>query len=213
VQCQREIRDAEELIKKNRITCEDLEKKIEEQDQEIEDIDKTYSETKRALYDLDVSKAIAASQQMIRTYEKQLEKLHAEKEKLELFQKKMQETVMQLVELGETVENEYLLSELTSKSMEVAEKQRFIDSLKEEIQRCRDNIIEKNTLLKKDLEMVQAECVEQNRIIENCRKNRADYSAVQEQIALIKEINREFQRLGIHEEAHQKRSLTLRIQC
>jgi hypothetical protein len=50
--------------------------------------------------------------------------------------------------------------------------------------------------------MVQAECVEQNRIIENCHKNRADYSAVQEQIALIKEINREFQRLGIHEEAH-----------
>lgn len=45
--------------------------------------------------------------------------------------------------------------------IEVAEKQRFIDSLKEEIQGCRDNLIGENTLLKKELERVQSECVEQ----------------------------------------------------
>lgn len=58
VECQREISEAEELIKKSVITCEDLERRIEEQDQEINDIDKVYSETRRALLDLDVSKAI-----------------------------------------------------------------------------------------------------------------------------------------------------------
>ena len=80
VQCQRDIREAEELIKRSSITCEALGKKIEEQNQEIDDIDKTYSETRRALLDLDVSKAIEASKQLIDTYEKQLTKLNDEKE-------------------------------------------------------------------------------------------------------------------------------------
>ncbi len=202
VQCQRDIREAEEFIKKSVITCEALGKRIEEQDQEIDDIDKTYSETRRALLDLDVSKAIEASKQLIDTFEKQLAKLNDEKEKLDIFQQKMQEMVVQLSELGVTVQNGNVLGRLTSKSLDVAEKQRFIDSLKEEIQDCRDKLIEKNTLLKKELEIVQIECEEQNNIIESCNKNRMDYSNVEEQVELIKEINRELKKHGISEEAH-----------
>lgn len=202
VECQREILEAEELIKKSVITCEDLERRIEEQDQEINDIDKIYSETRRALLDLDVSKAIEASKQLIDTYEKQLTKLNDEKRKLEIFQQKMQEMIIRLSEMGVAVQNDNVLGRLTSKSLEVAEKQRFIDSLKEEIQGCRDNLIGKNTLLKKELEIVQSECVEQNSIIESCNKNRMNYSNVQEQVELIKEINREFKKRDINEEAH-----------
>ena len=202
VECQREILEAEELIKKSVITCEDLERRIEEQDQEINDIDKIYSETRRALLDLDVSKAIEASKQLIDTYEKQLTKLNDEKRKLEIFQQKMQEMIIRLSEMGVAVQNDNVLGRLTSKNLEVAEKQRFIDSLKEEIQGCRDNLIGKNTLLKKGLETVQSECVEQNSIIESCNKNRMNYSNVQEQVELIKEINREFKKRDISEEAH-----------
>lgn len=57
------------INQKSVITCEDLGRRIEEQDQEINDIDKVYSETRRALLDLDVSKAIEASKQLIDTYE------------------------------------------------------------------------------------------------------------------------------------------------
>lgn len=202
VECQREILETEELIKKSVITCEDLGRTIEEQDQEISHIDKIYSESRRALLDLDVSKAIEASKQLIDTYEKQLIKLEDEKRKLEIFQHKMQEMIVRLSEMGVTVQNDNVLGRLTSKSLEVAEKQRFIDLLKEEIQGCRDNLIEKNTLLKKELEIVQNECVEQNSIIESCNKNRMDYSNVKEQVELIKEINREFKKHGINEEAH-----------
>ena len=202
VQCQREIREAEELIKKSHITCEALTKTIHEQDQEIDDIDRYYSETRRALLDLDVSKAIMASEQLIGTYDEQLVKLNAEKEKLEIFQKQMQEIIVQLVELGVEVQNDNTVGMLTSKSMEVAEKQRFIDLLKEEIRGCRDKLIEDNILLKKELEAIHNECIEQNSIIENCNKNRTDYSNVQEQMELIKEINREFKKKGINEEAH-----------
>lgn len=202
VQCQRDIWEAEELIKRSSITCEALGKKIEEQNQEIDDIDKTYSETRRALLDLDVSKAIEASKQLIDTYEKQLTKLNDEKERLEIFQQKMKEMIVQLSEMGVTIQNDNVLGRLTSKSLEVAEKQRFIDSLKEEVQECRDTLIEKNVLLKKELEIVQNECIEQNNIIESCNKNRMDYSNVQEQVELIKEINRELLKHGINEEAH-----------
>lgn len=104
VQCQRDIREAEELIKRSSITCEALGKKIEEQNQEIDDIDKTYSETRRALLDLDVSKAIEASKQLIDTYEKQLTKLNDEKERLETFQQKMKEMIVQLSEMGVTIQ-------------------------------------------------------------------------------------------------------------
>lgn len=202
VECQREILEADELIKKSVITCEDLGRRIGEQDQEINDIDKTYSETRMALHDLDVSKAIEASKQLIDTYEKQLIKLNDEKRKLEIFQQKMQELIVQLSEMGVIVQNDNVLGRLTSKSIEVAEKQRFIDSLKKEIQICRDNLIGKNILLKKELEIVQSECVEQNSIIESCNKNRMNYSGVQEQIELIKEINRELKKHSLNEEAH-----------
>ena len=202
VQCQRDIREAEELIKRSSITCEALGKKIEEQNQEIDDIDKTYSETRRALLDLDVSKAIEASKQLIDTYEKQLTKLNDEKERLETFQQKMKEMIVQLSEMGVTIQNDNVLGRLTSKNLEVAEKQRFIDLLKEEVQECRDTLIEKNILLKKELEIVQNECIEQNNIIESCNKNRMDYSNVQEQVELIKEINRELLKHDINEEAH-----------
>lgn len=49
---------------------------------------------------------------------------------------------------------------------------------------------------------MQSECVEQNSIIESCNKNRMNYSNVQEQVELIKEINREFKKRDISEEAH-----------
>ncbi|MCM1243067.1 MAG: AAA family ATPase [Roseburia sp.] len=202
VQCQREIREAEDLIKKNSITCEVLAKTIHEQNAEIEELDRIYSETRSALRELDVSKAIEASRQLIDTYEAQMAKLSDEKEKLEIFQKKMQEIIVQLAELEVSIENDNTAGMLTSTSLEAAEKQRFIDLLKQSIQDCRDNLIAKNTLLKKELETIQAECVEQNRIIENCNKNRTDYSGVQEQIEIIKEINRELKKQGIQEEAH-----------
>ena len=59
---------------------------------------------------------------MIDTYEKQLTKLNDEKERLEIFQQKMKEMIVQLSEMGVTIQNDNVLGRLTSKSLEVAEK-------------------------------------------------------------------------------------------
>ncbi len=196
-----EIREAEERIRESRITCEALTVAIREQDGEIEELDRAYSDSVRALHELDGSKAIAASEQLINSYESQLEQLRAEKEKLEQFQRQMQELVTHLLETG-ILDSGYAIEELSSKSVEIVEKQRMIDSLREDIRVGRDRLIERHTLVRKELEVVQAECVEQDQIIENCNKNRADYSRVREQLELIREINREFKKRGIGEEAH-----------
>lgn len=202
LQCQKEISEAEEIIKKNNIKCEALVKTIHEQEQEIDDIDRYYSETKRALLELDVSKAIVASEELIHTYEQQLAVLNKEKNELEIFQKQMKQVVPELKGLGAEVQNADVVDRLTSKDCEIAEKQRFIDLLKEEVRSCRDRLIEDSTLLKKELEGIQRECIEQSNIIENCNKNKADFSHVQEQIGLIREINNVFKKQGINEEAH-----------
>ena len=202
IQYKREILETEEIIKKNNITCEALTKTIHEQSQELDEIDRYYSEAKRALFDLDVSKAIDTSEQLIHTYEEKLNVLNNEKCELEIFQKRMQEMVSQLTELGTEVQNANIAGMLTSKELEIAEKQRFLDLLKERIRECRDKLIEDNTLLKKELESIQNECIFQNSIIDNYNKNKADYFQLQEQMELIREINREFKKQGIDEEAH-----------
>lgn len=202
VQCQREIKEAEGMVKEGTVTCEALAKTLREQSQEIDEIDRYYSEAKRALRELDVSKAIGASKQLIRTYEEQLAVLNTEKERLEIFERRMQEVILRMRGSGAEVEDAGMAGLLTSTEAAMAEKQRFIDTLKEEIQRCRDRLIEEKTLLKKELEDIREECIEQAHIIENCNKNRTDYSRVREQMELIKEINHEFSRQGIRDEAH-----------
>lgn len=202
IKCQRDIREAEEFVKESHIICETLAKTIREQDGDIDDIDRTYWQTRNALRELDVSKAIEASKQLMAALTVQMDKLSDEKERLENFQKKIQEIIARLSESGAMAENVNMAGMLISPNVEVVEKQRFIDRIRQDIQNCRDDLIGRTTLLREELKTVKDECEEQNHIIENCNRNRVDDSGIRDQAELIKEINREFQKRGINEEAH-----------
>ncbi len=201
VHCQTKIQEAEEIIERNQITCEALEKNIRRQDKEIDEVDRCYSEAKHALHELDVSQAILASEQLIHSYEEQLAVLNVEKEALEVFQRRIQAIIARLTELGTEVPASHLADRLTGKGEDIADKKRFVDSLKEKIGICRDRLIEKRSLLNRELIDLGAKCSQQSQIIENCSKNRADYSYAQEQMELVREINQEFRKKGISEEA------------
>lgn len=198
---QSDRKEAEEVIRKNTITCEILEQTLARQEKEITEIESYYTKTKSALHELDVSKAILASEQLVRKYEEQLTQLNKEKEALEMFQKQVTDIVAHMAELETEVENAPMVQKLTERTTEAAEKQRFLENLKETIQKCRDRLIGQNMLLKRELSEIQEACSEQTAIIENCNKNRADYSHVYEYRELIKEINREFEKRGIREKA------------
>ena len=194
-------REAEEIIDKNNIRCEELEKLISEGDKYVDEIDKYYSEAKSALRELDVSKAILVSEELIHKWEEQLCILHKAKEELEAFQKELEEIVTLLKECNTDFVAFDMVHKLTARAIEVADKKQYIDSVKEEVRKCRDMQIQEKAILGQELKEIQRTCVEQTQIIENCNKNRADYSYAKEQTELLAEINREFQKRGIREEA------------
>lgn len=201
VQCQEKERKAREIIEKNRITCDFLEKEIQGQSRQIEELEVYFSEAKNALRELDVSKAILASKQLLGEYEEQLKRLKQETADLEIFQKTLQEVAAQVQSLDMQLPDLSMVGKLTSKTVGLAEKKRFVDMLKEEIRVCRDKLIADRTMLGRELSEIQEMCTEQAGIIENCKRNKPDYTYVKEQMELIREINREFQKRGIQDEA------------
>lgn len=194
--------EAEETVNRNRTACDSLEKRIREESGEIEEIEMYYTEAKSALREMDVSKAILASEQLVRNYEQQLEALEKEKEALEAFQRKVRQILERMREAGEELPDNGMSEKLTAKTVEVAEKKAYIEDLKHALQTCRDNILAEKGAADAELSRVQRECTEQVSIIETCEKNKADFSYAKEQTELIREINREFSKRGIREEAH-----------
>lgn len=201
VQCQTREQKAREIIEKNRITCDFLEKELEEQSKKIEELEAYFAEARNALRELDVSKAIFASKQLLDEYERQLKVLKEETRELEMFQKHMQEIVAAMQEMGVQFPDFGMVGKLTSKEVELAEKKQFTGVLKEQIRECRDKLIADQTMMERELLEIQELCAEQAGIIENCNKNKPDYTYVKEQTELIREINHEFQKRGIADEA------------
>ena len=194
-------RKAREIMEKDHIACGQLEKEIAGLEKEIEELEVYFSEAKSALHELDVSKAILASKQLIDKYEEQLRVLRKEADALEIFQKRMQETVTLMQELKAELPDFSMVGKLTAKSVELAEKKQFVVRLKMEIQSCRDKLIADKTVLGRELDEIQEQCASLAGIIENCKRNKPDYTYAREQMELIREINREFQKRGIKDEA------------
>lgn len=194
--------EAEETVARNQAACTSIEKRLREESGEIEEIEKYYTEAKSALREMDVSKAILASEQLVRNYEQQLELLKKEKEDLEAFQGKVRHILRRMGEAGEDLPDNGMSEKLTAETVESAEKKAYIDNLKHAIQGCRDKILAEKGAADAELNRVQRDCTEQINIIETCEKNKADFSYAKEQTELIREINREFSKRGIREEAH-----------
>ena len=195
-------REAADIIQANNIKCTMLEKKINEASGTIREMEESHMEAKAALQQMDVSQAISASQQQIRKYEQRMDSLTTEKEQLELFQNQMKIVIEKLQELRVEVAEPEVINRLTSLSTEAVQKQRFLDSLKMEIRQCRDRLIQEDVIQKKELSDIQAQLIEQNEIIANSNRNKNNYNDAREQQSLITEINREFQKRGIADEAH-----------
>ena len=194
-------KEARDIIAQNKTTCETLEKTLREEERSVEELENYYAEAKNALREVDGSKAILASEQLIRSYESRLDILTREREALEIFQRQVRELAEKLESLGSGPLDKKMVSDLISEEKEAAGKQQFIDSAKLLVQQTRDALIGKREVLGTELAQVEKDCVEQNSIIELCEKNRADYSSAREQTELIREINREFRKKGIREEA------------
>ncbi len=192
----------EAVINESRMTSELLESKIRDEDKEINEIENAYLEAKSALQANDVAKAVETSKKLISGYKEQLDVLESSKGKLEAFQVKLQEIANRLENFAHKDEMLNTAEMIVLEEEEAAAKKRCIEVVKEKLLIFRDEIIEQLSLLKKELSGIQTEGSRLQEIIDNCNKNKADYSLVREQISLIDEINREFKKRNIQEEAH-----------
>lgn len=199
---QEKLQDVTQIIERNSLQCEELETKIEAQKEEIRNTREQYERVNEALQKMDASRAIAASQRAIEGYEERLQKLHREAEILENFQRKIRKTaedagigkIEQLLDSG-------MLEKLSDHKPEAAEKQLFLEKLKDALQTARDEAMQEKYFIENEIKKIQRECILQNEILETCKKKKADFTFAREQLAFIKEVNREFEQLGIHEQA------------
>lgn len=153
------------------------------------------------LSQLDCSKAIEEEKESKSQLERQRENLKQAKEELAVFQTDIHDMLNIMSGLKAEVSDVEILQMLTSKDYTFAEKKSALDGLKKEMSRQKDGLIETGVEVRNKLASVQAELTHYNKIIEDCVKNRPDYSNVQEQLALKREINREFQKRNIKSEA------------
>ena len=191
----------EQMIYQNQFKQNTLEKRLSELVDEIKTTDAHLQEAKRMLLEMDISKAILASREQCDSYERQLKQLQKKKEELEIFQRKVDQLTTLLEELGTIPQNQGVLHDLTAVTIDAAEKQTVLEQMRGQISDTRDQLLGKKGNLTDQLRKVQKECQEQNRIIEECNRNQADFSQVTEQKELIREIDREFKKQGIEVQA------------
>lgn len=199
---QEKLQNAEDIIEKNRLQCEELEKKIRAQQEVIRDAQEQHEKVKDSLQKMDASQAIEASRRAMEGYEERLQKLRGEAAMLEKFQRIIRETVEDAkVSEAEQLLDSGMLEKLVDSKTEAAEKQLFLEKLRRALQEARDAVMQQKYFIEDELEKIQKECVLQNEILEACKKKKADFTFAGEQLAFIKEINREFEQLGIDEQA------------
>ena len=194
--------EAEETISTDKIKCELLEKKIKEQVSVISKNEEQFMEARNTLREMDVSKAISDSEQQIKILEQKLDELEREKKRLEHFQVQMQDVLSKFSELHVEFQEAGTVNDLTSAETDETDKKRCIEDLRQTIVSARDDLIKTSAVQKRELDDIQGQLIQQNEIVDNCNRNRNNYQDAREQLSLIAEINRDFQKRGIADEAH-----------
>ena len=155
---QEKLQNAEEIIEKNRLQCEELEKKIRAQQEVIRDAQEQHEKVKDSLQKMDASQAIEASRRAMEGYEERLQKLRGEAAMLEKFQRIIRETVEDAkVSEAEQLLDSGMLEKLVDSKTEAAEKQLFLEKLRRALQEARDAVMQQKYFIEDELEKIQKE--------------------------------------------------------
>lgn len=195
------ISEAEQTMERNHAQIQHLTEVIGRLSGEKGQMESDYLKAKGNLNELDCSRAIEEERENLRRLTSDQERLEQERKALHDFQGQVDEMLRLMQTLNAAMDDMPVLRELTSKEHSYAEKKSAADSLKKRLDEEKETISEQGYEIKKRLNEVQKELDHYHRVIEDCGKNKADYSGVQEQAALIREINREFRSRNIPSKA------------
>lgn len=194
--------EADEKLQTNRLKCEFLAKRIEEDQKLIGEIEEKYLDAKNALHEMDVSRAILDSEQQMKKLEQKLNELDKESSRLEKFQTRIRLMISKLSESQFDIQGMEIADNLTSVSIDASEKKICVDRVRSGIIACRDKLMRQDVEQDKKLTDIQKQIVHENDVIDNCNRNRNNFQDAQEQLALVAEINRALKKNGHTDEAH-----------
>lgn len=188
------IAATQKQIEQNLIETQCLSDEIGLLEVEKDQVEGAYLKARGDLLEMDCSKAIEAEKENRKRLEQERGRLEQEIRELVSFQESVEEMLSLLRESGTELEALHTdkLCSLNSQEYTYAEKKDETLRLKIFMSETKDKAIECRGDIRKRLGEIQKELIHCRQVVEDCGKNRPDYSYVQEQQALIREINREF---------------------
>ncbi|WP_333651650.1 SbcC/MukB-like Walker B domain-containing protein [Lacrimispora sp.] len=165
------------------------------------EIQKRLKKVEDSLDEMDCTKAIRAAQEQLEILTLQKEKLNQETKKVDDFQIKISELLNWFYEENITVNDNRILSSLTTTEYTSVEKTNSIISFLEQIRTERDNIFASITRLQDEENKNRLMQAQQQKIIDDCNAMKTTFSEIPDYVALRDEINKEFVKRHIDSEA------------
>lgn len=191
------------------ITFIDLaERQLEEDDKRLEviqkqekDIQGRLKKVEDSLDAMDCTKAIRVAEEQVELLTSQKEALNTERKNLEAFQTKISELINWFYEKNIDINNQSILSSLTTAEYTVAQKANGIDMFLVQIRNMRDDLFEAIIRLQDEIKKNKSMQVQQQRLIDDCNVKKTTFSEIPDYVALKGEINKEFAKRHISSEA------------
>lgn len=197
-------RDIDEAIK----FIDLAERQLEEDDKSLEVIQKQEKDIRTRLKKvedsldaMDCTKAIRAAEEQVEQLTSRKKALITERKNLEEFQTKIGELINWFYEKNVAINNQSVLSSLTTTEYTAVEKANSIDVFLGQIRNVRDDLLAIITRLQDEIEKNQSMQLKQQRLIDDCNAKKTTFSEIPDYVALKDEINKEFAKRHISSEA------------
>ncbi|MDD3137939.1 MAG: SbcC/MukB-like Walker B domain-containing protein [Lachnospiraceae bacterium] len=198
---QHDIEDAITLIDLADRQLQEDHKKLEVIQKNEKDIRSRLKKVEDSLDAMDCIKAIRVAEEQVEILTSQKETLNTDRKNLEAFQMKISELINWFYEEEKTVNNQTILSALTTIQHTAVEKANSVDLFLRQIRNVRDDIMAGITRLQDELKKNQSLQGQQQRIIDDCNVKKTTFSEIPDYVALKDEINKEFVKRHINSEA------------
>lgn len=176
-------------------------KRLEVIQKEAKDIRGRLKKVEDSLDAMDCTKAIRAAEEHVELLTSRKKALITEKKNLEAFQTKISELINWFYEKKIDINNQSILSSLTTNEYTAAQKINGIDVFSVQIRNVRDDLLATITRLQDEIKKNQSMQVQQQRLIDDCNAKKTTFSEIPDYVALKDEINKEFAKRHISSEA------------
>ncbi|MBO6157873.1 MAG: hypothetical protein J6P72_01270 [Firmicutes bacterium] len=201
-------RDLKERIEHNRLELEaatrtenTLEKKIAALEKNRQEISSRLIKARTSLESLDSARLILAQEEKLVSLRREEADVRGDCEALELFQRKVSEILHRILSGKREVPQKEVLASLCSSRYTSEEKESAVSLLKQLLDEIYDEAVSRMALLTQEIAQIEVRMSRQEKIIEDCRRHRTNYSQIPDYVGLKNDIDRELERRGRTERA------------